>query len=244
VAASTSWQERYLRRFYDRDRGWIDANTEFHDLCSATIPPGSRILEIGAGPSNVTSRFLSGLGELHGLDPDPAVMRNDALSSAAVLTGDIFPTAPASFDACVSQYVIEHVANPLVHLQEVRRALKPGAPYIFRTPNLRYFAYQVALRTPQAFHLAVANRLRNDPPGWPEPYPTVYAMNTAAKIRALADAAGLSVDSVRFLEKQPQYGMSSRTVFLLFMLYERAVNASERLASFRGTIFSVLRRPA
>jgi hypothetical protein len=54
----------------------------------------------------------------------------------------------------------------------------------------------------------------------------------------------LSVDSVRFLEKQPQYGMSSRTVFLLFMLYERAVNASERLASFRGTIFSVLRRPA
>lgn len=237
-----SWQERYLGRFYDRDSGWIDGITEFHDLCAAAIPPGSRILDIGAGPSNLTSRFLAGLGDVHGLDADPAVMRNDALSSADVLTGDRFPTASASVDACVSNWVIEHLARPLVHLQEVRRVLKPGAPYIFRTPNRHHVIYLISSLTPHAFHVAVANRLRNLPTDAHDPYPTAYAMNSTGKIRGFAAAAGLAVDTLRLVEKEPYYGMSSRALFLLFTAYERTVNSSERLADFRGTMLCVLRR--
>ncbi len=237
----TPWQQRYLNRFYDRDRGWVDGTTEFHDLCAATIPHGSRILEVGAGPSNETSHFMSGLGELHGIDPDPEVKHNDALASAAVLTDDAFPYATASFDACVSDYVVEHVGAPIRHLQQIHRVLKPGAPYIFRTPNVRHFIYRIASLTPQAFHLAVANRLRNLPPEAHDPYPTVYAMNSSSKIRDLAASSGFSVEVLRLIEKEPSYGMASRALFFPFMAYERTVNATDRLADFRAVILSVLR---
>jgi hypothetical protein len=43
-----TWQERYKAHFYNRDRGWIDGTTEFHQLCAAHIPRGGRILEVGA----------------------------------------------------------------------------------------------------------------------------------------------------------------------------------------------------
>ena len=61
-----SWQQAYLARFYGRSRRWVDGTTEFHAMCAALIPAGSDILEIGAGPSNPTSRYLSSLGRLSG----------------------------------------------------------------------------------------------------------------------------------------------------------------------------------
>lgn len=237
----TPWQQRYLQRFYDRDSGWIDGTTEFHDLCAAMIPRDGRILEVGAGPSNETSRFMSSLGEVHGIDPDPEVTHNDALASATILTDEAFPYATASFDACVSDYVVEHVGTPARHLQQIHRVLKPGAPYIFRTPNRWHFVYLIASLTPHVFHRAVANRLRNLPPGVHDPYPTVYAMNSSGKIRGLADSAGFSVEALRLIEKEPSYGMASRALFLPFVAYERAVNSTDHLAGFRAVILCVLR---
>src|SRR5947208_2909730 len=118
------WQERYEKLFFDRSKGWVDGTEEFHQLCGRTCR-GHRILEIGAGPSNPTSRFLSTLGELHGVDPDPTVAANDALLSAYVLEGDRFPFSDEAFDCCVSNYVCEHIIEPLAHLAEVKRVLKP-----------------------------------------------------------------------------------------------------------------------
>jgi hypothetical protein len=186
----TSWQQRYLRRFYNPERGWVDGTTEFHELCASTIPRGARILEVGAGPSNETSDFVGGLGEL----------------------------------------------------QEIRRVLKPGAPYIFRTPNVRHFVYAIASVTPHSFHRAVANPLRNLPEEAHDPYPTVYAMNSSSKVQSLATSAGFSVEQLRLVEKEPSYGMASPVLFIPFMVYERVVNATDLLANFRAMIFSVLRK--
>lgn len=120
------WQERWVNKFYDRSKGWVDGTTQFHELCRDNIPRGARICEIGSGPSNQTSRFLATIGEVHGVDIDASVLNNDALASANVVTSDHFPLEDESIDACVSNYVIEHVENPEQHLREVFRILKPG----------------------------------------------------------------------------------------------------------------------
>jgi SAM-dependent methyltransferase len=237
-----TWQQAYLNRFYDRSRGWVDGTTEFHDLCASAIP-GGRILEVGAGPANKNSRYFAGLGELHGIDPDSAIRDNDALKSAAILGDDgAYPYEDESFDGCISSFVVEHIGDPQSHLREVRRVLKPGAPYVFRTPNVRHFVYLSASVTPHRVHLAVANRLRNLPPEVHEPWPTEYAMNSPRAIRDAARDTGLAVEHLRLIEKEPSYGMASRALFFPFMAYERLVNATERLASFRATILCVLRR--
>jgi SAM-dependent methyltransferase len=231
-----------LRRFYNRSRGWVDGTTRFWRLCDEFIPLGARILEIGSGPSNATSRYLAKRGEVHGLDPDPVVHTNDALTSANLLEGTRFPFPDASFDACVSNYVVEHVPDPLSHLQEVRRVLRPGGTYVLRTPNLLHYVAVVARLTPHWFHELVANRLRQLPDESHDPYPTVYAMNSRRALLRWARAAGFDVTRVDMIEAEPSYGMASRALFIPFMLYERLVNSTELAAGLRANIFAALRK--
>lgn len=242
VNPGLTWQERYLARFYGRESGWIDGTEEFHNLCSTVIPRGGKILEIGAGPSNPTSEFLITLGELHGLDPDPAVHENVALRSAKLLTGDRFPFETGSFDACVSNYVLEHVGDPVSHLREVCRVLRGPGVYVFRTPNRFHYVSLVSSITPHWVHDFLANRLRNCAAGSHDPYHTFYRMNSRGAVRRLSAAAGLSVEVLRMVEKEPSYGMSSRVLFLAFMAYERIVNSTDLAVGLRANIFGVLRK--
>jgi SAM-dependent methyltransferase len=239
--AVVSWQERYLDRYYRQRPGWINGTAEFHEMCAAHLPRGGRFLEIGAGPSNPTSRFLAGLGELHGVDPDPAVRENDALKSAAAISDDRYPFESAWFDGAVSNYVAEHVTDPAAHLREVRRILKPGAPYLLRTPNRYHYVALVSGLTPHWFHRLIANRLRALDAEAHDPYPTAYRMNTESALRALARRDGFEVDEIRLVEKEPSYGMASPLLFFAGLLYERTVNASERLRGLRANLLVALR---
>jgi SAM-dependent methyltransferase len=177
-----SWQQRALDRYYDRSRGWVDGTTEFHGVCEGAIPQGARILEIGAGLSNSSSDFFATRGDLTGLDVDPDVRGNRALARAEVFDGSRFPFDDASFDACVSSYVVEHVLDPVLHLREIRRVLRPGGVYAFRTPNRYHYVALVSSLTPHWFHVLVANRLRGLPDEAHDPYPTAYAMNSRSAV--------------------------------------------------------------
>ncbi len=237
-----SWQQEYLDRYYDRSKGWVDGTTEFHNLCASVIPPGSAILEIGAGPTNETSTFLSSLGSVHGLDVDPDVKNNNALTASHVLAGDEYPFPADTFDACVSNYVNEHIADPQRHLEEVYRVLKPGGVYVFRTPNRFHYTSIVSGLTPHWFHNLVANRARNLPPGSHDPYPTHYLLNSRTKIDRYAVEFGFAIDEFRLIEPEPSYGMISPLLFFPFLAYERMVNKFEPLAVFRANILAVLRK--
>jgi len=241
---SVTWQQDYMNRFYRNRSGWIDGTTEFHELCRGVTHPGAKILEIGAGPSNATTDFLAECGDVHGLDPDEAVKSNRALVNARLLQGSEFPWHDATFDACVSNFVLEHVEDPLQHFREVSRVLKPGGRYVFRTPNRFHYVSVVAAATPHWFHELVANALRKLPKDAHEPYPTYHRVNTRGVIRDLAKEAGLEVVELRMVEKQPSYGMIARPLFLVLSAYERVVNATSLLETFRSNIFGVLRKPA
>lgn len=241
--STAPWQQRLTTYFYPRAKGWIDGTEEFHALCRSVAMKGAKILEIGAGPSNPTSRFLATLGEVHGLDLDPAVQSNDALKTAAVTADASLPFASGSFDLCISNYVLEHIADPEAHLSEVARVLNPGGAYLFRTPNRFHYVSLVSSITPHWFHEKMANRLRNLPSDAHDPYPTVYALNSRFAIRRSARMAGLDVEQLRLIEKEPSYGMSSPFLFLAFTAYERLVNASEWLSDLRANILAVLRKP-
>lgn len=180
-----SWQERWVDRYYDRSQGWVDGTTQFHELCRANIPGGAGICEIGPGPSNQTSRFLATIGELHGVDIDDAILTNNVLASAHVVTSDRFPFDDESMDACVSDYVIEHVENPDRHLREVSRILKWGGIYIFRAPNRYHYVSLVARHTPHWFHELVSNKLRNLDEDAHAPYPTYHRLNSQRQIVAV-----------------------------------------------------------
>jgi SAM-dependent methyltransferase len=238
------WQQHYLARFYNPAKGWVDGTTEFHALCRATIPPDSLILEVGAGATNATSAFLSTLGKVYGVDPDPDVTTNAALTDARVMEGTRIPLDSGSFDACVSNYVMEHVEDPLSFLGEISRVLKPGGAYVFRTPNRFHYVALAGGLLPHWVHESTANRLRNLSEHAHGPHRTTYRLNSRRAIHRFAVRVGLEVESLRYVEKEPSYGMSSPLLFLAFTAYERLVNATELLRGLRSNIFGVLRKPS
>jgi len=229
-----------FERYYFSRSGYLSGTTEFHQLARTALGTGQEILEIGAGPENQTSLFLSGLGRLQGVDVSDEVLGNRHLQKAAVYDGKVLPFSAEQFDLCVSDYVLEHIEDATAHFREVARVLKPGGKYCFRTPNLFHYVALASSLLPHSVHLQLANRMRGAGADAHDPYPTFYRANTAGKLRKLCRQAGLSVEELRMVEKEPSYGRRGAVFFYPMLAYERAVNGIGALRGFRANIFGVV----
>ena len=232
-----------FREYYFSKPGYVGGTTQFHMLCDAYITRGSRILEIGPGPSNSTSSHLAELGTLVGLDVSNEIHSNSALSEIHVYDGLQFPFEDKSFDACVSDYVIEHIPRPELHFKEVARILRPGGSYCFRTPNLWHYVTLFSKVSPHTVHIYLSSRLRSLESAAHDPYPTVYLSNTPRAVRKLCAKARMDVHVLQLVEKEPSYGRAHVLLFYPMMCYERIVNSSDVLAGIRVNIFAVVRKP-
>jgi SAM-dependent methyltransferase len=235
--------DRLFDHFYPKALGYGDATIRFHRLCRDNIADGAAVLEIGAGPENETTTYLSTLGRITGIDVSEEVLANPSLSSAAIFDGNRIPYPDASFDACVTNYVLEHIPNPEVHFAEVARVLKPGAPYIVRTPNLIHYVAAASRLLPHSVHVAIANRMRALPEESHEPWQTTYRANRRSVLRRLAASAGLVLENCVTVECEPSYAKGSALLFVPMMLYERIVNSSNAFSAFRASINAVFRKP-
>ena len=236
--------EHWFQKYYFSRPDYLSGTTEFHQMAQAALPGGSRsrILEIGAGPTNATSAFLANLGELTGVDISEEVRTNTHLRRAVVYDGTKLPFADSEFDLCVSDYVLEHVEDPESHFREVARVLRSSGRYGFRTPNLWHYVALASNLLPHSMHLKLANRLRGAGADAHDPYPTYYRSNSVRAIRRLCKKAGLREVELRMVEKEPSYGRRAAVLFFPMMAYERIVNSTDLLMNFRANIFGVVER--
>jgi SAM-dependent methyltransferase len=230
-------------RYYRSKPDWVDGTEMFHDICAKSLKNGRRILEIGAGPSNGTTAFLARLGSVVGLDVSNEVQGNSFLSEAHIYDGTKIPFLEASFDMCVSNYVLEHIADPKVHFAQVHRVLKAGGAYCFRTPNRWHYTAIASSLLSHSMHLRVANRLRAMSPDAHDPWPTWYRANRCGQLRRLAEKTGFYPEALALVEKEPSYGAAHWLLFYPMMAYERAVNFTDWLRHIRANIFGTFRKP-
>lgn len=233
-----SWQADYFDRFYRRKPGWVDGTTQFHELCRRFIIPESTVLEVGAGPANPTSEFLSkSAAHVVGLDVDEAVKQNRFLSEARVYDGRTFPFEDGAFDAAVSDYAMEHTENPSTVLREINRVLKPGGAFLLRTPNVFHYVSILSRVFPDRLSTWARNREDTHPV-----YPKFFRFNSAHRCRRLLEDAGFDIADMVLIEKEPSYGMKSRLLFFPMLAYERLVNSSNVLAILRANILCATRK--
>lgn len=228
-------------KYYPKDR-YEGGTIPFLRLCANEISSGSEILEIGAGPGNPFSEFLSQKGRVTGIDVSPEVGTNQWLSRAVVFDGREMPFENSSFDACCSNWVLEHVEDPAAHFREVARVLRPGGVYCFRTPNLYHYVSMGARLLPFFMHLNLANRLRSQQESAHDPYPTFYRANTRSALRRLCAEAGFDEPSIRMIEPEPSYGAAHALLFYPMMMYERVVNRFGFAAGLRVTMLSAVHK--
>ncbi len=214
----------------------------FRDRVLANLSPEAVILDIGAGAGIVQQMNFRGMvARVCGIDLDPRVKCNPMLDEGKLSDAGHIPYPDAAFDVAFADNVMEHLADPMAVLGEVRRVLRPGGVFLFKTPNKTHYMPLIARMTPHRFHRFV-NRLRGR--AEEDTFPTHYRANTAADVRKLAASASLTVDRLERIEGRPEYLRITWPTYLLGAAYERVVNTFDFLAIFRILLIAQLRKPA
>ena len=123
----------------------------------AHLRPGMDLLDVGCGPGTITVDIASLVapGRVVGIDASADVIAQasagaaDAGSSVSFAVGDVYAidAAAATYDVVHAHQVLQHLADPVRALMEMRRVLKPDG--IVGVRDSDYAAFAWAPRLPQ-----------------------------------------------------------------------------------------------
>jgi SAM-dependent methyltransferase len=194
---------------------------------------------VAPAPRDKIRVFKGEVARVAGADIDPEVMSNPELDDAHLISSDgQLPFDDNSFDVVLSDWVVEHVAEPVRFLSEVARVLREGGSFLFRTPDRYHYVGFLASITPHWFHELVANRARAMNRDDHEPWPTYYRLNSRRAIELAGYGAGFRTVEVRVWEGPPVYLVFNSVPFVLGVVYERLVNRYRALEELRANIFA------
>ncbi|HJU10574.1 MAG TPA: class I SAM-dependent methyltransferase [Candidatus Binataceae bacterium] len=241
--------EQVFQRFYPdlrlANRGLASA-TAFYGWVRQYTNRNTIMLNLGAGGPAHRDKirvFRGEVARIVGADIDPEVLKNPELDEAQVITpGSRLPFADKTFDLVLSDWVVEHVAEPGQFLGEVLRVLHSGGSFFLRTPNKHHYVGFLASITPHWFHELVANRARAMNVNDHEPWPTYYRLNSRKSIEAAGNKAGFRSVELRIWEGPPVYMVFNSVPFVLGVGYERLVNRFASFEDLRANIFARLMR--
>jgi 2-polyprenyl-3-methyl-5-hydroxy-6-metoxy-1,4-benzoquinol methylase len=98
---------------------------------------GARLLDVGCGPGSITAGLarLVAPGEVVGIDASADVLETarahldeEGIDDVELRTADVYdlPFPDQSFDVAYAHQVLQHLADPVGALTEIRRVLRPG----------------------------------------------------------------------------------------------------------------------
>lgn len=109
------------------------------DVLLDGLPPGARVLEVGAGPGFLAEHAARARPDLRWVSSDLGVVPwNDVAADALRL-----PFRAASFDAVAGLDVLHHLARARDFFGEAARVLRPGARLALVEPWVSPFSYPI-----------------------------------------------------------------------------------------------------
>lgn len=188
---------RHARRTAEREAAYL----------LPRLQPGMRLLDVGCGPGTITTGLARAVspGEVVGIDVSDDVIESARAHAAEVgatnarfETASVYalPYADGSFDVAHAHQVMQHLADPVAALAEIRRVLRPGGLVAVRDAD-----YATMTAFPPSPHVDA----------WLRVYHEVARRNGAEpdagrRLRSWAQAAGLvdlEVTAVVELMAQP-----------------------------------------
>jgi len=110
------------------------------------LRPELTLLDVGCGPGTISADLAGRLSQVTGIDAEPeviAIARQSAPANLTFQVGDVHQLdfADASFDLVHAHQVLQHVADPVRALSEMRRVCRPGGIVAVRDSDYPAFAW-------------------------------------------------------------------------------------------------------
>jgi ubiquinone/menaquinone biosynthesis C-methylase UbiE len=127
---------------YDRFVGRYGAQLASALIDFAGVEPGMRALDVGCGPGALAAELANRLGTANVAAADPSEPFAKACRArlpeveVVVAGGEVLPFADRTFDAALSQLVVNFMRDPEAGVREMARVTRPGgvvASCVWRT---------------------------------------------------------------------------------------------------------------
>jgi SAM-dependent methyltransferase len=126
MAGLRAWRRHTWSFNTEQRRDWVAR-------LAASIPPGSRVLDVGAGIGQYRHLFAHCEYRAHdfGLEPATAGQYTTLDYQSDIIA---IPVADESFDVVLCTEVLEHVPEPIPAVREMARILRPGGRLLISAP--------------------------------------------------------------------------------------------------------------
>ncbi len=130
--------------------------------------------------------------------------------------------ASGAYDAAFANYVLEHVSDISAAAREIKRVLKPGAPFVLSTPNPRAPEFIFSRLTPLWFHQLFRG---NSQVEGERAYETTYAYRSIDDLVARFSEAGFLAPEIRYFPVTAVYLSRIPFISRLSRIYDRCCAA-------------------
>jgi 2-polyprenyl-3-methyl-5-hydroxy-6-metoxy-1,4-benzoquinol methylase len=128
-----------------------DLAHDAHSIAVLSIPPGSRVLDVGTGPGVVARQLSERSCRVVGIEQDKARASSAARWCERVIVGDVETLDVAAelpdgeFDVLLFLDVLEHLRNPADGLERLLPLLGPSGTVVVSIPNVTHAAVRLQL---------------------------------------------------------------------------------------------------
>jgi SAM-dependent methyltransferase len=207
----------------------VDGTILFYSRVNALLQASSLVVDIGCGHGAYRFdpveyrrqlRILKGkCRKVIGIDVDPRAAENPFVDEFHAIEGDNWPMGDGQADVCISDNVLEHVADPDHFFSEVWRILKPGGHICIRTPNVLSYFGLISRLVPNRQHTNVLGKVK-DGVRARDVFPTLYRCNTMRRIEKILAKYGFKCHVYGY-DAEPSYLSFSRFFYFLGVLHQR-----------------------
>jgi SAM-dependent methyltransferase len=199
-----------------------------------------RVLDAGCGRTSPLARYRARIDRFVGVDihapPAPLPYLDEFAIVDLCGPGDAFPAG--SFELVLSNFTLEHFADPDAALANLFRWLRPGGMLVVTTVNRRHPFVAAYLSLPGTARRVLQPFIKETAA---DAHPLVGACNDQAAVRTALTRAGFELEQIETLGNLGRAWGRRLPTFVLGAVGDLLV---QRMPSRRSTILAVGRKPA